>query len=194
MLYNPQSVTSQIRHYCRNPRCAGKLKTPVGNPRDAFCCRGCERRFYGCRCRVCEQLFSRKTKRRQVCGRDQCRYQFKTHPDRFFGSRSITTQNRKIAPDARTNPTEIRVQSGGKSGQGWRIVAGPTDLHPLNLQIDPATLPRVSTGRVLFKRGTPPLDVIGIGAYRFPGAPKVDLDPTPATQTIAKQDEGSSSC
>ena len=61
MLYKPQPDPPQLRHRCRNPRCAGKLKIPAANPRDAFCCRGCERQFYGRRCRVCEALFTPKT-------------------------------------------------------------------------------------------------------------------------------------
>jgi hypothetical protein len=35
----------ETRHYCRNPKCRSKLTTPVVNPREAFCCRGCHSGF-----------------------------------------------------------------------------------------------------------------------------------------------------
>ena len=105
MLYRHRPAPPQVRLQCRNPRCGGNLKIPAANPRDAFCCKGCEGRFYSCRCRVCEQLFSRKTTRRQVCGRDQCRYAFKANPRRFSSS-SITPQNSKISHNAFANPTK----------------------------------------------------------------------------------------
>jgi hypothetical protein len=62
-----ETALPPVRHYCRNPQSAESLKTPVADPRSAFCCKACERSFYGCRCRVCEGLFSPKTKRREVC-------------------------------------------------------------------------------------------------------------------------------
>jgi len=52
-----------LRHYCRNPRCRSKLPSPVSNPREAFCTRGCYESFHLKRCRVCEQplgLFAEK--------------------------------------------------------------------------------------------------------------------------------------
>jgi hypothetical protein len=72
MLYRHQPAPSQVRHRCRNPRYGGTLKIPAANPRDALCRPICERAFYGCRCRVCEQLYTRKTRRRIVCSRAQC--------------------------------------------------------------------------------------------------------------------------
>ena len=44
----------EVRHYCRNPKCRSKLKTPVENPREAFCALGCHSAFYRKRCLVCE--------------------------------------------------------------------------------------------------------------------------------------------
>ena len=102
MLYRHQPDPLQLRHRCRNPRCTGKLKLPADNPRDAFCCRGCERQFYGRRCRVCGALFSPKTGRRVVCSRAKCQSAFRRHPEDFFGvrypNRGVTAQRRKKRP------------------------------------------------------------------------------------------------
>ena len=49
-----------LRHYCRNPRCRSKLPSPVSNPREAFCTRGCYESFHLKRCRVCEQPLEAK--------------------------------------------------------------------------------------------------------------------------------------
>jgi hypothetical protein len=38
---------TRVRHFCRNPRCRAKMRTPVENPHAAFCCRGCFKQFYG---------------------------------------------------------------------------------------------------------------------------------------------------
>jgi hypothetical protein len=55
MFYKPTTTLPQadpltLRHRCRNPKCRGKLKTPVENERDAFCTRGCYTSFYRHRC------------------------------------------------------------------------------------------------------------------------------------------------
>jgi hypothetical protein len=68
------------------------------------------------------------------------------------------------------------LKSGPKSGRGWRIVAGPTDIHPLNLQAFPADAVATRTGRpssTLIGRTTPPANIVG--GYKFPGAPTIDL-------------------
>src|SRR5436190_4091048 len=44
----------KLRHRCRNPRCRSKLTTPVANPREAFCTKGCRSSFYRKRCVICE--------------------------------------------------------------------------------------------------------------------------------------------
>ena len=182
MLYSTRPDPLQVRTRCRNPRCAGNLKIPAANPRDAFCCKGCEGRFYSCRCRVCEQLFSRKTTRRQVCQRTKCRYQFQHHSERYFGSRSITPQNASIAHNAHPTTVKIGVKSDGKSGRALRIIAGP-ELPEINLRILPVPAPKANrtwqkaerraTRKALIQYATPPVNIIG--GYRFPGAPSIDL-------------------
>ena len=110
----------QSRTRCRNPRCAGQLKIPADNPRDAFCCQGCEHAYYRSRCRVCERLFSRKTERRVVCGREKCRYEWKRYPEQFFGARYPSSP---IAHNASRSAHSTGLKSGLKSGRGWRIIA-----------------------------------------------------------------------
>jgi len=39
-------TTDKLRHYCRNPRCRGKLKEPVENLHAAFCTRGCWEQYH----------------------------------------------------------------------------------------------------------------------------------------------------
>ena len=60
MLFTSSPEPPQVRLRCRTPQCAGLLAVPADNPRDAFCCRGCEKRYYDRRCRVCENLFIAK--------------------------------------------------------------------------------------------------------------------------------------
>ena len=185
MLYRHQPDPPQVRLHCRNPRCGGNLKIPTDNPRDAFCCRGCERRFYGCRCRVCESLFSPENLAPSgLRARPSAATSFKRHSERFFGSRSITPQNASIAHNAHANPIKIGVKSDGKSGRGWRIIAGPDGTCTRSTFITfPADAAAWRTGRPTRPRGadsraTPPVNIIG--GYRFPGAPAIDLRPARA--------------
>jgi hypothetical protein len=64
---------TELRHYCRNPRCRSKLPAPIANPREAFCARGCHGSFYRKRCLVCEASMERKTERQLICGKRKCR-------------------------------------------------------------------------------------------------------------------------
>ena len=189
MLYNDTEPTPQVRFRCRNPRCGVKLKIPVANRRAAFCCRGCAQQFYRRHCLVCEVQFTRKaTERRRVCWRSKCQYEFKNHPGAYFSDAyPIAEQGAKTASrpsstgtsdNASRSACETGLKSGSKSGRGWRIIAGP-ELHPANfLALPKVAPPGHSVGSVLFKHDTPPLNVIGRGSFKFPGAPKVDLRPT----------------
>jgi hypothetical protein len=62
-----------LRHYCRDPRCRMKLKAPVENPREAFCCRGCHQGFYRKHCLICEAEMVRKAENQLICGKRRCR-------------------------------------------------------------------------------------------------------------------------
>ena len=191
MLLSVSTQFPQVRFHFRNPRCSLALKISTDNSRDAFCCRSCERRYYSFHCRVCEAAIPSGTSRKQVCGQSKCRYQFKRHPERFFGLRYIGSG---IAHNARANPIKIGVKSDGKSGRGWRIIAGPTDLHPINLHPFPADVAASRTGRpgsVLITRTTPPINVVGRGIFKFPEAPAINLRPaTAAPPVLAIQSDG----
>src|SRR5262249_22463666 len=56
------------------------------NPRDAFCCASCEAGFYRAHCRVCEKELgdAKRNSRRELCGRRQCRNQFRSFRAQFF--------------------------------------------------------------------------------------------------------------
>jgi hypothetical protein len=193
VLYSSRPDPLQVRTRCRNPRCAGKLKAPVSSPRDAFCCLNCEAAFYGVRCRVCESLFTPKTRRRTVCPRDKCRYAFKGHPERFLlRCERSGYPSGFFAHNAQESSTKSKLKTGTKSGRGWRIIAGPTDLHEINLRAHPADAAAWRTGRgpVLITRQSAPINIIG--GYKFPGAPAIDLHPAteaPAAPAIPIGDE-----
>jgi hypothetical protein len=194
MLYKHQSAPPQLRHHCRNPRCAGKLKIPTTNTRDAFCCKGCERQFYGCRCRVCEALFARKTRRRNVCWRSHCRHEFQRHPELYFGLRYPSA---RLGHNASRKAIKLGTKIGAKCSRALRIVAGP-EVHEINLRI-PAEVPASKADKAfedywrsarrraarcaLTKRHTPPVNIIG--GYQFPGAPKVDLSTPSASPPVS---------
>jgi hypothetical protein len=210
MFYKQQATLLQVpRFHCRNPRCAAKLKSPALT-RAAFCCRGCEEQYYSRRCRVCETLFTRKTSRRQVCSRPKCRYQWKCHPEQYSGLRypqaevahngakkGVRYPSSPMAHNALANPIKIGVQSGDKSGRGWRIVAGP-EPPGINLRVppDPPTskanaafaeywrkTKRRAARKAIIKRTTPPVNAIG--GYKFPKAPTIDLKPISESSKIA---------
>jgi hypothetical protein len=69
-----------VRHRCRNPRCGAKLKAPVENSRDAFCCTGCFSVFYRNRCLVCEAALSEGPANREICRRAKCRQELRKFP------------------------------------------------------------------------------------------------------------------
>jgi hypothetical protein len=187
MLYSEPPTIPQTRLRCRHPRCGALLKTPAADPRDAFCRKSCEVGFYRVRCRVCEQLFSPKIRRRVVCWRARCRHEMQRHPERYFGSQfpCVDLAHNAKNPGGASpiaglvhneeNPlTKSRLNTAQKSGRGYRVVAGPA-ADPINFRNWPELPPRTT----LIKRTSPPVNVIG--GYRFPGAPTVDLAPSPAS-------------
>jgi hypothetical protein len=119
---------SELRHYCRNPKCRSKLPAPISNPREAFCIKGCCERFYRLRCYVCEE---KKTGRldAHTCGRRKCK-----------------NAMRSLRRPSDTGCVEIGVGESIESGvrkplkpdRAWRIVAGP-ELTPNKLHC--ATIP-----------------------------------------------------
>src|SRR5262249_54483317 len=65
-------MSVEPRHYCRNLKCRSRLPEPVENEHRAFCTRGCYKRFYRNRCRVCERDL-RKAGKRGDAARMYCR-------------------------------------------------------------------------------------------------------------------------
>jgi hypothetical protein len=70
-------TVTAMRHYCRNPRCRSKLPTPVSNPREAFCTKGCRERFYRLRCYVCDEKKPGRLDA-HTCGRRKCKNAMRT--------------------------------------------------------------------------------------------------------------------
>jgi hypothetical protein len=87
------------RHYCRNPKCRCKLKTPVSNSREAFCpTTSCRERFYRLRCYVCEEKKPGRLDA-HTCGRRKCKNVL-----------------RLIGPPKDTRHVEIAIRKPIKSG------------------------------------------------------------------------------
>ena len=116
--------TTEVRHYCRSPRCRSKLKTPVENPREAFCARGCHSAFYRKRCLVCEEPMERRTEHQLICGKRLCRnaLQGAQNFGRYHASSSVI------------DPLKTSIKSGVKSGvrsnrpKLWTVVAAGTPI------------------------------------------------------------------
>src|SRR5215813_1760053 len=71
---------TEVRHYCRNPKCRSKLPKPVSNEREAFCARGCHTAFYRTRCRICEGPIKQpKRGERLICRKAACIKAFREH-------------------------------------------------------------------------------------------------------------------
>jgi hypothetical protein len=140
-----------VRRRCRNRRCGAKLRQETGNPRDAFCCRGCFELHYRKFCVVCERPLRRKPERKagrptQFC-RPKCKGEFRRHSARLGGKWGAPLPTLRGA--ARNTPRSAR-KSGLKTRADarltWRLVAGPdADLDPVNLAVplDPDIAARV---------------------------------------------------
>jgi hypothetical protein len=151
-----------LRHRCRNPHCRMKLKEPVGNPRDAFCARGCYESFHLRRCRVCEKPLEAKYRKIKpkndgdhtkfvkahnsspTCGATDCkrRWRQKDGTGRFSAPKQATgyqgsqkSNLRKETPAAQALFSAIQRP---KSATARRVVAGPP-LTPNQLHC--ATVP-----------------------------------------------------
>jgi hypothetical protein len=111
-----------LRHHCRNLRCREKLAAPAENLRDAFCCSSCHDNFYRTHCRVCEQPFKRSTGNKTLCGRSQCRAEFRAAPASFWGGRYPRVVSVKLTPKTSTISTP---KTALLDDRPWTIIAGP---------------------------------------------------------------------
>jgi hypothetical protein len=177
--------TETLRHYCRNSRCRSKLPTPVSNPRDAFCTKGCHSSFYRRRCLICEQPMERRTETQLICGKRRCRNALQAR----IGLGRYVPPSDGVSP--LENPIKMGIKSGVAGGRAWRIVAGeltPTQLHCATVGATEAVEAINRTNarhwreanakaaeRCSIKRHDPPVNIAG--GYKFPGAPVIELPP-----------------
>lgn len=127
---------TELRHRCRHPRCRSKLPSPVTNPREAFCCRGCYESFYLHRCRVCEcSIEQPKRGQRVICKKARCRNAFRDKS--AFGCYAVSSDAGSIskAPINAEALRSIEVGQGSSkpAAEHWtgtwavlRVVAGPS--------------------------------------------------------------------
>jgi len=101
-------LKQELRHYCRNPRCRGKLPAPASNPREALCTKGYHGSYYRSRCLVCEAPMERKMEHQLVCGKRGCRNALRAGLG--FG--------RYHVPFGAVSPVEKAIKPGLKSGVG----------------------------------------------------------------------------
>jgi len=118
--------TEASRKRCRNKHCRMNLPTPVTNPREAFCSKGCYGSFYLRRCLVCEDPIERTTGNRKICKKSKCRNALAAGLGfgRYHGT--PTKPNRASQNLERTQevPVNGSVFSGSKPPE-WRHIAGP---------------------------------------------------------------------
>jgi hypothetical protein len=109
-------------HRCRNPRCKSWLKKSAENLRDAFCCASCEVGFYRTHCRVCEKQLgeAKQNSRRELCGRRQCRNQFRSFRSLFF---SVWYPSAIGASKPEKSSTKSTSKTGIRSDRGFAIGA-----------------------------------------------------------------------
>ena len=113
---------TEVRHYCRNPKCRSKLKAPIANTRKAFCTRGCRERFYRFRCYVCEEKKPGRLDA-HTCGRRKCKNAIRSL------KRPEDTSRVEIGVG---NPIKSGLPEADKYGRAWKVVAGeisPNAFH-----------------------------------------------------------------
>jgi hypothetical protein len=177
-----------LRHHCRNPRCRMKLKEPVGNPRDAFCTKGCHSSFYLHRCVACEQPFKRRQENQRICRKPRCRNDWQAGVVR---SRYLVSSSVKLASKT---PDFIGLKRADKRDRPPHIPDGPNctweggEYRRLEAKNRAALREhfRELAKQCLIQPHHPPVNVLG--GYRFPGAPTIDLSPLPADDTVKRSD------
>jgi hypothetical protein len=161
------AATTTARHRCRNPRCREKLRTPVENPRDAFCCRRCDEAYYRTHCRVCERPIIGRNSRRELCGRRQCRNQFRSARSQFF---SVWYPTATGASKPGKSSTTSTLKSGTFSGRASAIGA---DSDREVLRQNAIDNRKFWNAAALIGSNDPPVNILG--GYKFPNAPDIDL-------------------
>jgi hypothetical protein len=157
-MFNPNPV----RHRCRNPRCKAWLKEPVENRRDAFCCASCEVGFYRIHCRVCETALgdTKRNSRRELCGRRQCRNQFRSFRSQFF---SVWYPSAAGVSKPEESLTKSTSKTGIKSNRGFAIGA---DYDRQILRDNLRTNAKFCSAAALIGPNDPPVNILGNGHRR----------------------------
>jgi hypothetical protein len=161
MLYQPRPQR-QVATPCR--QCRRHLARPTDNDREGFCSSTCYARHYRIHCLACEQPIVRTSGRQRLCPGKTCQ-------KRFQALRKAAALGRYYPPGGAFYAVQIPAKSKAckdeKSDRPWRQVAGPQlDQEELRLAVLSAPTPTV-----IFKRNTPPLNIVG--GHRFPDAPKL---------------------
>jgi hypothetical protein len=116
-------MSEELRHHCR--RCRIKLSAPVGNPLDAFCCRGCFRLHFDGKCLICD---GKKSGKGMACSLPKCRAE-------YAAKRRYSTRGKYLETgvwghgsgerqDALPEPIKIGVCGADKGPPRWRQIAG----------------------------------------------------------------------
>jgi len=171
-----------------------RLQSPVTNPREAFCIKGCYGSFYLHRCLVCED----PTGNRKICKKSKCRNALAAGLGfgRYHGTPTKpnrASQNLELTQEV---PVNGSVFSGSKPPEWGQIVGPPltpNQLHCATIAERPDSTWRggeyeriEAKNRAMLKahfaakaKGCliqprhPPINILG--RYKFPGAPAVDL-------------------
>ena len=118
---------TNVRHYCRNPRCRSKLKVPVENEHHAFCTPGCHTSFYRSRCLVCEDQMRRKSDRQRFgSGHRTCQSEYRRFPHVYeLWSRLLPDRSARLSHQ-RHRWLQI---PAGTSMPGWRAMKETSREH-----------------------------------------------------------------
>ena len=161
-----------VRQRCRNPRCKARLKEPAENPRDAFCCAGCEAGFYRTHCRVCEKELgdAKRNSRRELCGKRKCTNEFRSDRKRA----QLFSRYYPLAATSKPgkSSTKSTLITGTKADLGFAIGADyDREVLRANFRANAAFW----NDAALIGPTDPPVNILG--GYKFPNAPVVDLNP-----------------
>jgi hypothetical protein len=146
-------AAEDLRHRCRNPHCRSKLPTPVSNPREAFCVRGCYESFHLKRCRVCEKPLEAKYRKikpkndgdhtkyvkahnsSRTCGSRDCkrRWRQKDNTGRFSAPKQATGYQGSQKSNLRKETPAAQALFSAIRGPKWRQTIGsplaPNQFH-----------------------------------------------------------------
>ena len=125
---------TEVRHYCRNPKCRSKLPKRVSNEGEAFCARGCHTAFYRKRCLVCEGPIERNRDDQKICRKAKCRSAWRARTG--FG-RYIASSNAKLPSKKPVNKGPKEAPKRDPRSLSWHVAAGPPEGISANAPLCP---------------------------------------------------------